>query len=241
MVEKEQHTVLIIAGHYCVANDYAELSNLAETEINSLNIGIEQYYYYLQQGNQVKLVIWVNDIGLTTIERQQFQQNYQIPDNYADLLIKSGIESANIIIRFESRARNRASKIVRQIKRDFPELITELSADDTELVRCVDSDFCSREQAATMVLAIHDDKGLPLVIKEGGAAKCCAILATFFNELVAQFQPLKIIAVFNFVYQERIKAGYYVACTLLNFNSSLDLLFCNEDQIVKEEIYDQKI
>ncbi len=240
-MENEANLVLIIAGHYCVANDYAELSNFAETEITSLKIGIEQYHYYLQLGNQVKLVIWVNDIGLTALERQQFHQSYQIPDNYMGILKEAEIDLSNIIIRFESRARNRASKIVRQIKRDFPELITELASDDSALVRCLESDVCSNEQHASMVLTINDERGLPLVIKEGSAAKCCAILATFFSELLVQFQPLKIIGVFNFIYQERIKAGHYVASRLLKFNLPMAILFCNEKQIIKEERYVRKI
>ena len=224
--------VLIIAGHYCVATDYSALSNLAETEINSLMLGIEHYQYSLQQGQQVKLVIWVNDIGIAPMEREQYQQSYQLPDNYADLLKQADIPENNIIIRFESRARNRASKIVGQLKRRYPDVINELSADDNELTRCVDSELCISKDIAQTVLSINDIKGFPLVIKEGGAAKCCAILAIFFSELVQSFQPVKIIGIFNFVYTERIKLGMYVAQMLLEFNTPVHCSFCDETHVI---------
>ena len=229
--------VLVIAGHYCVSADYSELSHQAESEINSLVLGIDQYQDHLQRGNLVKLVIWVNDIGITPMEREQYQQTYQLPDNYAALIKQANIALESVIIRFESQARNRASKLVRQLKRLHPHLISELSASEAELVRCVDYEICPADEPTKTVLTIKNAKGLPLVIKEGGAAKCCAILATFFSELEIQFKPVKMIAVFNFLYTERIKAGMYVAQTLLDFNTPVSCIFCDERQQISSELF----
>jgi len=224
--------VLIIAGHYCIASDYSALSNLAETEINSLILGIEHYQDALQQGQQAKLVIWINDIGITPMEREQYQRSYRLPYNYANLLMQADMPENDIIIRFESRARNRASKIVGQLKRRYPDVISELFADDSGLIRCVDTESCFSNNTKQKVLTIQDEIGSPLVIKEGDSAKCCAILAQFFSELERVYQPVKIISVFNFFYTERIKLGLYVADTLLEFNTPVYCSFCDETSVI---------
>jgi len=229
-------TVLIIAGHYCVSADYAELSNHAETEVTSLILGIEQYLNIQNQGKLAVFVIWVNDIGINPVERKAFQQHYSIPDNYSNLIIKAGIRLPDVIIQFESQTRNRASKLVRHLKRDQANLIKEVQATECHLIRCVESDsLISTSDETKMVLTISDSQDKPLVIKENGAAKCCAILATFFSELEQQFQGVEMIAIFNVLYIERIKAGIYVAQTLFNFGTPISTLFCNETRIVMTE------
>ncbi len=229
--------VLIIAGHYCVAEDYAELSHLAETEITSLKLGIEQYQSNLQQGSKVRLLIWVNDIGINPVQRERLHQHYVIPRNYADIISQAGILLSDVIIRFESQTRNRASKLLRQLKRHQPNLITEQSAENNQLIRCIDSHNCTSNSDNKLVLTINDSQGKPLVIKEGGAAKCCAILATFFSGLSDEFEAVKMIAVFNALYIERIKSGIYVAHTLLNFNTPFKALFCDESQTINSDYY----
>jgi len=228
--------VLIIAGHYCVSADYAELSHHAETEVTSLRLGIQQYLNKQEEGKSVKLVIWVNDIGISPVERKLFQQHYSIPDNYLNLITQAGINPSDVIIYFESQTRNRASKLVRHLKRDQANLVKEVSAIDRHLIRCVESDSpISATDDTKTVLTINDPRDKPLVIKENGAAKCCAILATFFSELENQFQSIEMIAIFNVLYIERIKAGIYVAQTLFDFATPINTLFCNETQIVMTE------
>lgn len=232
----KDNVVLIIAGHYCVSEAYSDLSHLSETEVMSLRMGIEQYQSYNKQGIEAKLVIWVNDIGLEPHDRKRYQQNYQLPSNYADLIKQDDISLNNIVIRFESQARNRASKVVRQLKKLQPDLIKEQSSKNRNLKRCVDADICSEKP----VITIDDRNGFPLVIKEGGAAKCCAIFATFLTELVTTFQPVIIVGVFNFVYIERIKTGIYVAQSLFNFDTPARILFCDERRMIHSEEFKGK-
>ena len=228
--------ILVIAGHYCVSADYADLSNLADTEIHSLELGIEQYQQYKEQGLSVKLVIWVNDIGLEPQQRERLLQDYHLPSNYSELLTQAKIFDRDIIVRFESRARNRASKWIRKLKHDQTSVIYELSASNTHLIRCIDAEQCHTKEATKTVLCIDDKQGQPLVIKEGGAAKCCAILATFFNELEEKYQVIKMIGIFNFLYVKRIHAGQFVAQTLLDFDTPMEFLFCDETKLVKTEL-----
>ncbi|NOQ81216.1 MAG: hypothetical protein GQ548_01655 [Methylophaga sp.] len=232
---REGNLILVIAGHYSVSEDYSELSHLAKTEVNSLRIGIKNYQHYLKLKYSVRLVIWINDIGLTPLERKQYQQFYTLPDNYTALLKEAAIPLDKVVIRFESQSRNRASKLVRQLKRQYPEVITELASSNSELKRCINTDLCEPNATGQTVLTIDDGNGFPLVIKEGGAAKCCAILALFFTELAQTFQPIKIIGVFNFLYVERIKAGLYVAQSLLDFNIANSFLFCDETRLIHSE------
>ena len=233
--------ILIIAGHYCISEDYAELSHLAKTEIMSLKLGVEQYQNKQQQGRKVRLLIWVNDIGINPVERERLHQYYVIPKNYAEIISQAGILLSDVIIRFESQTRNRASKLLRQLKRQHPHLITEHSSTNKQLIRCVDSEPCTSESDNKLVLTIKDSQGKPLVIKEGGAAKCCAILATFFSGLSEEFEVTNMVAVFNALYIERIKSGIYVAHTLLNFNTPFKVLFCDEFQTVNSNYYSKII
>jgi hypothetical protein len=55
------------------------------------------------------------------------------------------------------------------------------------------------------------------------------------------FQPKKIFGVFNFVYKERIKAGLFVAQTLLDFDTPTNCVFCNETQTIEEGIDHEEI
>jgi len=72
---------------------------------------------------------------------------------------------------------------------------------------------------------IDNTDAQPLIIKPNGTATCCSIFKSFFSALSHQFQAVEIIAIFNFIYIERIKNDIYVAQTLLDFDKPFRRLF----------------
>jgi hypothetical protein len=228
--------VLIVAGHYCISSVLSDLSHLAESELTSFRLGTEKYLTYRREGYQARLIVWVNDIGILPLERAKLQANYQLPDNYLSVLDEAEISIDDVVIRFESQSRNKASKCLRQMKRQYPQIITETSSLDDGLIRCVDNEQCS-ELLESQVLTINNDDGGTLVIKEGGAAKCCAILATFFSDLNNHFKPVKVIGIFNFIYIERIKAGMFVAQSLYSYTTPTTQIFNDGQHVLMTETY----
>lgn len=136
---------VVIAGHYCLADDMEELSNEGEGEVMSFAFGVELVAEAIQRGLNSNLVLWVNDIGIEIEDRQSLKADYVLPENYQRLLDSSGLDRDRLIILFESTMRNKASVLLRKLYRRKSDLFERVDSKSKNLVRCVEDLQCDLE------------------------------------------------------------------------------------------------
>ena len=220
--------VVIIAGHYCLADHMQELSSTGDAESQGFELGVQLLIRALKRGVQHHLVVWINDIGISRQQRENNKNTFVLPDNYQIILEHYGIDPSNVIVMFESCMRNKASTLVKRILKQQPGRLKKVDADNADLVRCVQNGGCDlKKQAQNHAYVITGPDQEQLVIKEGPAPKCNLILATFFNELVNRFYPQHVVNIFNDVYAYRLRLGVHVVNHLLNNTVGMTNVLCD--------------
>lgn len=208
---KQKNTV-ILAGHYALNEDFAEISNLGVAEALSFEMGIHLYQKLKDAGQKAQLVLWINDIGISPTMRREIKENFVLPDNYLEILEVSlgseGIEEVHIL--FESTLRNRASKKLSSIYKANQAIFEIVESSSMGLQRCIEYDHCNINEDKK-AYSIQAPDGGRLVVKEGNNPKCNLILATLYDYLCRnECSENIIISIFNIIYKNRLFLGQYV-------------------------------
>jgi len=219
---------IIVSGHYSVAAHMSEVSNTGPAELMSFELGAELVQRARRHGKTSRIVLWVNDIGISQAERDVLKQQYSLPENYAVILGSYQLSDCDISVMYESSVRNKASTTLRTIYKKAPHLFNRVDARDTRLVRCVDNISCFSEKNGDEIAYVIDGPNKePLVVKEGPHPKCNLILATLFHELTKRFTPDIIVTVFNDIYEYRLSLGLHAAKTLFDVSTPMMNIFCD--------------
>lgn len=229
--------IAVVAGHYCVAPELTELSNEGDAETLSFQEGLKVHAALHAAGKQVLLCLWVNDIGISTTQRAHMKGAYQVPENYARLARAAGIPVSDILVLFESTARNKASTLLRKLNKSTPTLFRSHRSDESSLMRCVEGVSCevAPDQRAYV---IDGPEGENLVVKEGPNPKCNLILASLFLGLRQQHGCDGMVNIFNSIYVNRIRLGAFVFTQLFADTNPLvfEHYFCDEAR-TRQEIF----
>jgi len=196
---------LIIAGHYCLSEQFSELGPDSEAELSTWRAGLK---FYRENQLNSKIILWINDIGIDNQRRQALKESYLLPASYQKVLHDENISINAVKIEFESSIRNKASTNIRQINKTTPELFRKTLSSEKNLVRCIDTTYCGPldEKYAYVIEGLD---GSDIVVKEGTNPKCNLILATLFHKY-SKSQPVKIYNFFNAIYRKRIDIGIQV-------------------------------
>ena len=239
-IEQSQHNsqqgIAILAGHYCLAPELVDLSSKGEAEHFSFQLGVKLYKTLLTENKVARLILWVNDIGINAQQRQEMKEQFQLPDNYLNILADNNIEQQDVEVIFESSSRNKASTLLRKKIKQAPERFQKYTSENPALIRCIDLDSCSIEAGKT-VYAIPGPEDSPLVMKEGSNPKCNLILATLFLRISQQNSGLLFINLFNDIYIERIRLGIFVAQQVYALPNQFINLFCDDDSYFEEDFF----
>ncbi|AVR98918.1 hypothetical protein [Pseudoduganella armeniaca] len=229
---KEHRSIVVIAGHYCIAPELEELSHTAESEKISFSAGVQVMRQLLDAGRTAKLCLWVNDIGIHPIERAEHRASYTIPATYQALMRAADLSTEHIEVVFESTIRNKASTSLKKHFRDLPEKFSVMSAADSSLIRCVNNDVCGMEQQRNAYV-IKGPRGENLVVKDGPNPKCNLILATLFDHVIKRCGASAIVNIFNEIYVARIHLGLHVFDELSGQSGKVafDNYFCSDTEI----------
>lgn len=225
--------VAILAGHYCLAPDLADLSHEGEAEYLSFKLGVQLYQQLSNDNKPARLILWVNDIGINNELRAQIKTQFTIPDNYIEILNEYHISPTAVEVIFESTSRNKASVLLRKKIKNAPEKFDKYNSNDKGLVRCIDTDSCTIEQNKT-VYAIPGPEGAPLVMKEGNNPKCNLILGTLFSRISLNKANLVFVNIFNDIYIERIRLGIFVAQKVYELPHKFINFFCDDEEYFEE-------
>lgn len=219
---------LIVAGHYSYADYMRDVSNEGEAEAMSFELGVRLVTEALDQGRFSRLVLLINDIGVTAAQRNQLKEGYELPANYRQMMASAGLGDQHLEVMFESTMRNKASTGLRKVYKRKPDLFEKVRPGETDLVRCVAATACEREASdrATAYVVSGPD-GERLVVKEGPNPKCNLIMGTFFFELTKRFQPQLILNVFNELYAYRLKLGIHVSQIVFDTQAPIKSVFCD--------------
>lgn len=218
----------IVAGHYCVAADLAELSSTGAAEEASFVAGLDVLLASRARGARSRLTVWVNDIGIEAEPRRILKDNKRLPDNYLRIVERHGLDPSCIDLQFESSTRNKASTHVKRLSARTPDLFLRIPSDAEGLVRCIEA--CGVQQdASKLAYVIAGPAGEPLVVKEGPHPKCNMILATLFDDCAKAAASDTIVTVFNSIYVNRIRLGMFVAGRLLGVRASFTNLYTFDD------------
>lgn len=203
---------IVLAGHYCVADNLRELSYEGIVEQQCLEAGIRLVQLAQEHGTFSRLVLWVNDIGIDTNQRAKLKQSYTLPIPYQRIFDKYRFDSSQVEVMFESTMRNKSSTRIRKIERQNLNLIRRVPSSRIGLVRCIDDYQCEADgQLSRESFVIRGSDGRDLVLKEDSHPKCCLILGTLFSEVTKRFDATYIVNIFNNIYAARLGHGEYVA------------------------------
>lgn len=227
---------VVVAGHYCLAEDMQDLSHEGEEEASSFQLGAKLVAATLNNGGQSRLILWVNDIGIAPERRRAIKENYSLPANYQAIFDAERIPRQNLIVCFESTMRNKASKLLRKIYKRTPQLLSKICSARPDLVRCVGDSSCSIARPGKMAYTIAGPIGEKLVVKDGPNPKCNMILASLFNELIEKYRPAVHINIFNELYAYRIGLGVYVFRLLLENHTPIFNIYCDDSRYITQEM-----
>lgn len=203
----------ILAGHYCVSPELEDLGPDNDAELTSFRIGLDVLSELTSHGKVAKLYLWINDIGISPSDREFFKSNFTLPDVYESAIKEKNMKLSDgqLVVLFESTIRNRASGLIKKIKRERPHQFEEYESNNAELIRCVGPQSCEiSEETQKKVYTIRSRSGEPIVVKEGSNPKCNLILATLFDVILSRYGNGQIINIFNSIYSRRIELGQYV-------------------------------
>ena len=229
------HPSVVVAGHYCLAEHMQELSAESEAELASFEFGVRFLAEASRRGHRSQLILWVNDIGISTDARAAIKSNYELPESYQRVLEDVPVEGEDLTVIFESSMRNKASTLLRKLYKRQPYLFEKVSARRGDLVRCVQNTECEKEsRVASAAYVVPGPDAERLVVKEGPNPKCNLILATFFKELQQRFSHKLQLNVFNCVYKYRLQLGIHVSRSILENPTPFFNIFCDGDEFLFE-------
>jgi hypothetical protein len=224
--------VAILAGHYCVSPGLEELGCDAPAESLSFAGGAALYNRVVSRGSSARIYLWVNDIGVAPDARAELKNNYRLPDHYAATLRRYSAPADAVEVLFESSTRNKASTLLREMRRLYPERFELVDPARKDLVRCVESAVCSTEvDPERRAYAVKGPSGEWLVVKEGPNPKCNLIIATLYERIRKAFQADLVVNVFNELYVHRIRLGTHVARTVFHNATATRSVFCGDDSV----------
>lgn len=232
----QQNEVAILAGHYCIAPELADLSNDEATQAFSFTLGVLLYKALRLANMPARLILWINDIGISQQQREYLKSQFELPANYAAILQQESLLPNEVEVIFESASRNKASTLLRKKIKQTPERFQQYTSDNPALIRCIDMDSCRIDVGKT-VYAITGPEGAPLVMKEGSNPKCNLILATLFFRIAQHHPELLFVNIFNDIYIERIRLGMFVAKEVYQLPNTFINLFCDDDSYFEENFY----
>jgi hypothetical protein len=90
-VASNRLSTAVLARHYCISENMAELSHEEESEQARFAYGASLVGSAKEYGLSSSLIPWVNDIGVNPKKRTMLKENYQIPQNYQRILDKWSI------------------------------------------------------------------------------------------------------------------------------------------------------
>ena len=227
---------VVVAGHYCLAQDMQDLSHEGEEEASSFQLGAEMVAVTLRKGGQSRLILWVNDIGIPPAERSAIKEAYRLPCNYQAILDDAGLAAEQLVVCFESTMRNKASTLLRKLYKRTPNKFLRIDSTSADLVRCVGDSKCDIEQRGQMAYTIVGPAGEQLVVKDGPNPKCNLILASLFDDLSKKYRPEIQINIFNELYSYRIGLGVHVFRRLLENQTPIVNIFCDGHDYITEEM-----
>jgi hypothetical protein len=213
---------VIFAGHYCLNEELEGLGNEGTAEYLSWKEGVTKF---LEDKNNSKLVLWINDIGIDVDTRNDLKENYILPDNYLKVLEEGGLTSDSVDLVFESSVRNKASKFIKKNKdKGF---ISVVDSKEDGLIRCVENDICELDKNINKKsYVIEGPEEKKLVVKDGPNPKCNMILATLFKKYDCNSKEnIEFINIYNAIYKNRIKLGIHVYRTIYSGKSNFENIF----------------
>ncbi len=231
---RKSKNVSIVAGHYCLSKELAELNSNQAAEETSLKFGIKVYQALSAIGYQCSFILFINDIGIDIKERNKIKKKLILPKNYLDILLVYSFDVSNIDIWLESSLRNKASKLIRKAKKNNKNIVVKKSQ-EPGLTRCIENTQCDSIINNKEVVTIAGKKRGYLVIKEGSNPKCNAILATLYKDIQESKGSDFNINVFNSIYINRIALGKYVYEKLFNGSMKQMDFFTDEQKVSQRE------
>lgn len=230
------NSVSIIAGHYCIAPGLDGLSHTETTEQMSFRYGASLCRERLDACAEARVYLWVNDIGIDPESRAVLRETFRIPDNYLLIAEAAGLSPADIRVLFESAARNKASTLLRKIRKKMPDRFRTHAGTEPSLLRCVEGLACSMDEDRIAYVMDGPD-GENLVVKEGPNPKCSLILASLFLHIARESGCRNIINVFNSIYTNRIRLGIHVYSELFANETPISFsnYFCEDDKVRQKD------
>lgn len=227
---------VVVAGHYCVAEDMQDLSHEGVEEASSFQLGARTVAAMLRNGRRSHLILWVNDIGIPPDQRSAIKATYRLPSNYQSILDGERVPQQNLMVCFESTMRNKASTLLRKLYKKTPDKFSKIASTSADLVRCVGDSKCDVARQGQMAYTIVGPTGERLVVKDGPNPKCNLILASLFNDLSKKYQPRVQINIFNELYSYRIGLGIHVFRALLENQMPIVNVFCDGNRYITQEM-----
>jgi hypothetical protein len=232
---RDARRITILAGHYCINPNLEDLSHEGEAEQASFRLGAQLHVHLAAQGRSPRLVLWINDIGISPEARQTIKASYALPEAYREILEPLALANDQVEVLFESTMRNTASTLLRKLAQQRPDFFQTYAGDDPSLVRCVDDAGCSLERRrGSTVYAVPGPNHEPLVLKDGPNPKCNLILATLYRHLEQRLEAETIVNIFNDIYINRIRLGVHVARSVLENKLPFTNIFCDGDRHTME-------
>jgi len=205
-------SLVIFGGHYCINDELAHLSADGAAEQASFASSVDLFVRERSRrpSGRVRLILWVNDIGIDKARRDALKEDYQLPPSYMACLVARGVEPEAVAVEFESSIRNKASTWVRQIHKRNPHLFQIASSTTAGMDRCIDKEVCDLSETAVNCYTITGPNQRPLVLKEGPNPKCNLILASLYQKYTQGYPSSVVVNVFNAIYKNRIRLGAFV-------------------------------
>lgn len=111
---------IVTGGHFMSINR----ENLNSGTIDSFVKAVQTYKLFSENGNRVKLGLFINDIGLScsgadscSLEKMKLITGPALPVEYEEILTENGIDENEVVIISERFLRNRAKRIFHQVRK----------------------------------------------------------------------------------------------------------------------------
>jgi len=210
--------ILIHIGHFKYS------VGVGPIEIKSFEDGLSFGEELKKEKKNVKYRLLVDDIGITPEKRIKIKESFRLPKAYIDKLDEHNLKETEVDVIFESSMRNKASRILSDMKIPGKEKITKamVAVDQAcEFERCVpQSDHSKKNKEDREIYSIIDPySGIPLILKEGSNPKCNLIIACSYYKDVEKYNS--IISFYNAYWEQRMQYGAMVAKLLFNIEKPI--------------------
>lgn len=89
---------IVIAGHFCLAEHMQELAYNGEPELHSFATGAAMVRRSIDSGQASRLVLWVNDIGITPEQRESYRHAGVVPDDYRQIIQSENLDEEQLTV-----------------------------------------------------------------------------------------------------------------------------------------------